>query len=179
MANETIELPGMVDNDDGDLPDPYRFDDTDGRSKLEPDHFAPVCDVLAAGGTKSMAANAVNVTRETLMNWYHRGRENVQDDAPLDAYGAFYLHAERAMSRAKATDISAIREAGEHDWRARKWLLEQVYPDEFGARAKDRVVDRKEDDDGYTNRMTREQWEKRERNRQEFLAEVEAHVNDE
>ena len=84
----------------------------DGVLSSEIPEDAHVVDVLRNGGTKRMAASAVGVTRETLMNWHNRGRQNVQDETPMNCYGAFYLHSERAMNEAKAVDLAAIREAG-------------------------------------------------------------------
>lgn len=178
MPSETIDqLPAAVGGDGGDLPDPYEYDYR-SQAKLEADVISPVCDVLRNGGTKAMAASSVGVTRETLMKWHKKGRRNVQGEEPLNGYGVFYLHSERAMSEAKAIDLAAIREAGENDWHARKWFLEKVYPDEFALDAEN-VVDRNEDDDNqYKNRMTREQWKKREKSRQDFLDDVEEHLDE-
>ena len=178
METETIDrLPAAVDSDESDLPDPHGFD-YQPRSKLDPDDFSTISEVLRNGGTKGMAASAVGVTRETLMTWHNRGRQNVQDDDPMNCYGAFYLHAERAMNQAKASDLSVIREAGEHDWRARKWFLEKVYPSEF-ADVEAHIVDRPDDSDGYRKKLTEAEWRRREQNREEFIESVEAHVNDE
>jgi hypothetical protein len=38
----------------------------------------------------------------------------------------------RARGKAKLKLIKRIRDAAEHDWRAARWLLERMFPAEFG-----------------------------------------------
>jgi hypothetical protein len=131
MSNVTDALPATPEDvsiEDGDLPDPYRFEY--GNTKLDPDHFDVVPRAFSAGADRRMAASMAQVTAETLRIWMCKGEHNIESDAPLNRYGAFRLHVERGIVSYQAAELSKIDDP--------QWKLERIYPDQFGK--KDRTV---------------------------------------
>ena len=152
MVNETEEIDGLpaAVSDELQLPDPYEFDYAN--SQLDPRLFSEISRLLEAGGTKAMAATAAGVDRATFYRWMKRGEQNVGSDDPLDRWGAFYLHIRRGIESYQARALSSI-----HD---EKWKLERIYPEDFGKKSEQDITI-SDESDTYENKMTEEQWRKR------------------
>ncbi|MBL8826479.1 MAG: hypothetical protein JNM18_05800 [Planctomycetaceae bacterium] len=89
---------------------------------------AQVCAILATGGTRSVAANYVGCTAETIRRTAERDPE-------------FREALNRAESQHEIQYLQRIQEATKKDthWRAAAWVLERTYPDRYATR-KPRVL---------------------------------------
>lgn len=99
-----------------------------------------IAELVEMGAPLSAAAAACGVPYRTVVRWMEWGA------AQAEAYGTdateleipearrifwrFWRAITHAREAAKAAHIQAIREAP--DWRARAWILERMYPAEFG-----------------------------------------------
>ena len=67
---------------------------------------------------------------------YYRWLEKAEDPKQKPCYGEFRERMIRARGLAKANGLKQIIDAGKTDWRARAWVMERVYHDEFGDKSK-------------------------------------------
>jgi hypothetical protein len=85
-----------------------------------------ICAVLEKAGTVRTATAACGIAESTFFDWIRRG-ENGE---------AGYVEFSQACARAKATAKQKLTDiivaAAPKDWKAACWLLEKLYPGEFG-----------------------------------------------
>lgn len=84
---------------------------------------AQICAILATGGTRSVAANYVGCTAETIRRTAERNAD-------------FREALNRAESQHEIQNLQRIQEATKKDthWRAAAWVLERTYPDRYATR---------------------------------------------
>ena len=111
------------------------------RNYLELDEtIAPVVlAVVRVGAGKRAAAAQAGVHRETVRRWEregraalaraHAGEELSERDQRL---ARFAIDLEAAKENPRVYLLGLIRKAARGDWRAGAWLLERMFPDEFG-----------------------------------------------
>ncbi len=93
-----------------------------------------IVDAVAAGASRSAAAEAANVGRSTLMSWLARGREGEP------GYADFLDRIKTAEAKAENEMVAAIRIAGlnPRTWQAAAWWLERCRPKRYATK-RDRV----------------------------------------
>ena len=99
-------------------------------TKLNAKRADQICDYLAQGHTREVAAQACGIVSTTLYRWMKRGER--QPDGP---YGEFCRALKRADLEAELACLRQIKEAAQNgDWRAAAWMLERRYPEKWGRR---------------------------------------------
>lgn len=89
-----------------------------------------IVDAIAAGASRSAAAEAANVDRSTLMQWLRKGRLG-EDQRYVD-----FLHRVKvAEAQAENELIAVIRTAAPKSWQAAAWLLERRQPKRYALTA--------------------------------------------
>lgn len=101
--------------------------------KKNPTRFTPetaleIVQHCSVGATKTDAAAAVGIVRQTLKNWLDRAANKEQSTEELRAFAA-WLDRARAMRRVEA--IRRISKAGAEDANHEKWYLERSDPDNW------------------------------------------------
>ena len=99
------------------------------RSKLTEELCENICKDIREGGTLKYSAMHNGITPRTLHNWMSRG-ENAKTENGL--YFHFFHQVKKAQEDGKVRLIGKIEKHGERNWQALAWLLERMYPDEFG-----------------------------------------------
>jgi transposase len=87
-----------------------------------------ITDAIAAGGSRSAAAEAARVHRSTLMLWLARGRKG---EAP---YSDFLDRIRKAEADAENEMVVVVREAAKKNWCAAAWWLERRRPKIYSLR---------------------------------------------
>ena len=99
-------------------------------TKLNAKRAQQICDYVAQGHTREVAAQACGIVSTTLYRWMKRGER--QPDGP---YGEFCRALKRADLKAELACLRQIKEAAQNgDWRAAAWMLERRYPEKWGRR---------------------------------------------
>ena len=99
-------------------------------TKLNAKRAQQICDYVAQGHTREVAAQACGIVSTTLYRWMKRGER--QPDGP---YGEFCRALKRADLEAELAGLRQIKEAAQNgDWRAAAWMLERRYPEKWGRR---------------------------------------------
>ena len=92
-------------------------------TKLNAQRAQQICDYVAQGHTREVAAQACGIVSTTLYRWMKRGER--QPDGP---YGEFCRALKRADLEAELACLRQIKEAAQNgDWRAAAWMLERRY----------------------------------------------------
>jgi hypothetical protein len=96
------------------------------RSLLTPALTKKICAVLEKAGTVTTACAFAGIGTTTYHTWVSRGENN---EPEFREFAASCARA-RATAKQKLTDI--IVAAAPKDWKAASWLLEKLYPREYG-----------------------------------------------
>lgn len=99
------------------------------KSKLTEELCDKICKDIQQGGTLKYAAMHNGITEQTFYNWMKRGQES---KTQTGKFFEFFESVKRAQEDGKTRLISKIEMHGERNWQALAWLLERMYPDEFG-----------------------------------------------
>jgi hypothetical protein len=101
-------------------------------TKLDADTVRVVTRMLRRGHTKTSAAQAIGVSRQTFYNWVNHGKRNLDSSEEMNGYGAFYICVAQAELQSKDLYVQTLRSAAiEGDTDAAKWMLERQNPDEY------------------------------------------------
>jgi transposase-like protein len=104
-------------------------------TKLTPETQAGVIDVLRRCNSYETAANSIGIDSDTLRAWRKEHPE-------------FSGMIKNARSEARQRCINGILEiAAKGQWQAYAWLLERLWPDEFGTRLRTRAEMRQAEQD--------------------------------
>ena len=116
--------------------------------ELDPAVSRIILAVVRVGAGTGAAATQAGVHRETLRLWErsgrtalaraHAGEELNERDRTL---AAFALDLEKARAHPRTYLLGLVTKAARGDWRAGAWLLERLYPGEFGPDVRVRVSD--------------------------------------
>ena len=105
-------------------------------SKLTEAAAAAICEGLRAGLPAGLAADRAGVARATYFAWLARGDED--EAAGFEtAHAAFAVRARRARAEL-AFELCRFlwqnrdRPAASYNWRSVTWLLERLFPEDFG-----------------------------------------------
>lgn len=127
-------------------------------TKLDADTVRVVTRMLRRGHTKTSAAQAIGVSRQTFYNWINLGKRNIDSDGELDGYGAFYICVSQAEVQSKDAYVQTLRQAAiEGDTDAAKWMLERQNPGEYSKR--ETIVETVDEPDTETEEISDEDKE--------------------
>jgi transposase len=97
-------------------------------SKLSPEVRKRLCDAVAAGNNRTVAAEFAGVGRSTFLSWMAKGR--CQKSGPyrdlLDAI-------KKAEADAEVRNVAIIQKAANKTWQAAAWWLERTHPDRWAS----------------------------------------------
>lgn len=99
-------------------------------SKFTATRCQVLLDIFAETHSKARACAEAGITPKTLDNWLQLGAEAVKG-----SYFRFFQAYKKAESRHKQELLEKIKEIGARtdQWQAFAWMLERLYPEEFGA----------------------------------------------
>lgn len=95
-------------------------------TKLTPELQEEICQYLADGHFREVAAQAAGIAYRTLAHWCRLGKSG---EAPY----AEFLHAvQKAEQRAELAMLKLVMRAAEGDAKHAEWFLERKYPERWG-----------------------------------------------
>jgi len=117
------------------------------KAEIDPSILETALSVLAVGASRQVAAAQAGISKVTLWSYENRGREAWEKrEAGIEAgvevelseseafFAEFYARVRKAESTTQAYMLGLIQKAANGDWRAGAWVLEKLYPAEFGKR---------------------------------------------
>lgn len=115
------------------------------KAELDPELLPTVLTVVKLGAGREAAAAQAGISAETLRSYERIGaeawrrreeallEEREPDLSKRDAmFAQFFEDLRKAESGTKSYLLGQIQKASSGDWRAGAWLLEKMYPREFG-----------------------------------------------
>ena len=115
------------------------------KAELDPSILGKIIAIVSVGAGKDVAAAQAGVSSEALYQYVDLGRsahERIAEtpDEPWSererVFGEFYSRFQKAETHQKAYMLGIITKASAGDWRAGAWILEKLYPSEYGSRVK-------------------------------------------
>jgi transposase len=104
-----------------------------------PEKGAEIVGYLEEGALMETVAALAGLSKQTLYNWLRRGR---REESPELA--AFSLACRGAMARSELNDLRIIKVAAmTGQWQAAAWRLERKFPDRYGRRSDEGLIDKK------------------------------------
>jgi len=97
------------------------------KTKLTAKLIETIKKLLVAGNYVVTICDYVKINDKTWYNWLKRGREQAKG-----LYRDFYEMVKQASSMAEIDAVTAVRKAGQTDWKAAMTFLERRYPDRWG-----------------------------------------------
>lgn len=90
-----------------------------------------LCKLISLGNYEGVAAQAVGISRATLIDWKKRGKKSTHG-----MYREFWLRFQKAkaefITRATARIQKIAFDADSKSWQALAWMLERRYPELYG-----------------------------------------------
>ena len=109
-------------------------------TKLNDELQEHIVKTLRAGNYIETAAAYAGVSKQSIYNWMHLGREALKDEKPTKeqlVYVNFLDAVERALAESEIRDVMTIAQAAElGDWRAAAWRLERKCMQRWGPNMK-------------------------------------------
>jgi hypothetical protein len=109
------------------------------KAELDPTIIETVLEILEVGAGRTVAAAQAGISDETIRNYEKRGlrawkkRESGEELTGRELFFAdFYQRLRKAETKAKADYLRKIAKHGNRDWKALAWLLERLFPKDFG-----------------------------------------------
>jgi hypothetical protein len=106
------------------------------KSLLTADLHHNIVALIRNGNYRATAARAMGMSEATFYGWMERGEADREQDVDT-AYRALFEARARAKAEAQAVRIQRLELAARNgDTKVDMWLLERMYPDQFGQRAR-------------------------------------------
>ena len=100
------------------------------KAELDPAIFEIVIAVVRVGAGQEAACREAGISNETLRQYVQRG------ETGEEPFAEFVIALRKAHGNSKVYLLGLLQEAAVGDWRAAAWLLEKLYPHDFGALVK-------------------------------------------
>lgn len=107
---------------------------TQTSNKLNPYMIESMCRDAKKGLSKRSIMARAGLSAATWTRWEHKAAEGLQP------YSLWHQCMMLAVSTVEDELIDNVRMAGQTDWKASKWLLEQINKDEYSPTPKNQVV---------------------------------------
>lgn len=101
-------------------------------AKLTPEAHAEACQLARMGVPQTTIAQRIGVDRATVWRWVCKGAS----DPSGTIYSDFSRDFTRAQSDAQIRLLAKVQKAADADPKYATWLLERLYPNEFGSAAR-------------------------------------------
>jgi hypothetical protein len=85
---------------------------------------------ISIGGSGRVAALYAGISYRSFLNWLERGERDVAESHDT-VLARLAVDIERAKGQAGMRYLARIEKASETDWRAAKWKLETVFPEDY------------------------------------------------
>ena len=92
-----------------------------------------ICKDIKEGNTLKYSVQKQGITEQTFYNWMKKGEDSKTKSGK---YFDFFDNIKKAQEEGKNHLVKGIRKHGQNTWQAQAWLLERMYPQEFGKREK-------------------------------------------
>lgn len=116
------------------------------RAEIDPQILEVVLTVISVGAGHKIAAAQAGIAEKTLKTyitwardaWECRELDKLPDEPRelerIEFFADFYVRLRKAETNLQAYMLGIISKAAHGDWRAGAWLLEKLYPSQFGHR---------------------------------------------
>lgn len=104
---------------------------TGRRTKLNPELCEAICKNIVEGNTLTYSYQKEGISKNTFYLWMKKGRESKTQSGK---FYDFYDAVKKAQEEGKSNLVKGIEKHGKKNWQALAWLLERMYPSEFGRR---------------------------------------------
>ena len=113
------------------------------KCKLTPELSSKICKYIEDGNYAIHACNAVGINDTTFYDWLKRGDIDITDgkDSIFSQFLRLIKEAEAKGILKHVKNITKI--ASEGEWTASAWFLERKYPELFGKRVVEPVIENK------------------------------------
>lgn len=101
------------------------------QTKLTPQVRAAICQRIAAGNHKNVAAVSCGVDPATFYEWIARGEGRDPDRAQTPLYADFAEAVKKAEADAEVRNVALIEQAAGKEWTAAAWWLERKFPERW------------------------------------------------
>ena len=98
-------------------------------SKLTDELCDNICQNIREGNTLQYSVQKEGIHYSTYRLWMKKGEES---KTQTGKFFEFYEAIKKAQSEGKNNLVKGIEEHGKKNWQALAWLLERMYPSEFG-----------------------------------------------
>lgn len=118
------------------------------KAEIDPTLLPRILAVLGVGAGRKAACEQVGIAVETLRDYERIGKAAcekreaavlAEEEVTLDAremlFARFYDDLRSAESNTKVYLLGLLQRAAKADWKSGAWLLERLYPSEFGKRS--------------------------------------------
>jgi len=113
------------------------------KCKLTPELQSKICKYIEDGNYAIHACNAVGISKAIFYQWLKQGELDI-DTGKNSKFQDFVYSIKEAEAKAITANVKNIRTAArEGEWTASAWFLERKYPDLFGKRQVEPVVENK------------------------------------
>jgi transposase len=100
-------------------------------SKLNDELCQAICKNISQGNTLTYSVQKEGLSYQSFLNWMKKGEESKTQSGK---FFEFFEAIKKAQEEGKNSLVTGIREHGKKNWQAMAWLLERMYPNEFGRR---------------------------------------------
>ena len=104
-------------------------------TKLDATAANAIVAILQKGLTIDDACEAAGIDDSTFQRWMRRGEKVLKAREPRPGekeFGEFCAAVKKARALGKVSNVTLIETAAASDWKAAAWLLERMYPHQFG-----------------------------------------------
>jgi len=113
------------------------------KCKLTPELQSKICKYIEDGNYAIHACQAVGISTVTFYDWIKRGELDASSNSNTK-FSNFFNSTKEAEAKAITANVKNIRTAARAgEWTASAWFLERKYPDLFGKRTVEPVVENK------------------------------------
>lgn len=98
------------------------------KAELDPALLDKIVTLISVGVSKTDAAQACGIRRQTIRNYELRGA------AGEEPFATWIVELSKAQMNTKVYVLTLLQKAAKNDWKAGAWLLEKLHPKEFGKR---------------------------------------------
>lgn len=100
-------------------------------SKLTDELCQAICKNISEGNTLTYSVQKEGLSYQSHLNWMEKGEKSKTKSGKFFEY---FEAIKKAQEEGKNSLVTGIREHGKKNWQAMAWLLERMYPSEFGRR---------------------------------------------
>lgn len=105
------------------------------KTKLRRKLIAEAVEGIEKGHYAKTICQALGIHESTYYDWLKKGEEQIENDE-RGIYREFSESIKKAQAEGKKALLQIIRDRAATNWTAAAWMLERMYPEEYGRREK-------------------------------------------